>query len=113
MERVIVKSDRVIEVMKEYLSKKLLGFLMVVALIMYAASFLPAKVAYADQQITKELGYQTVQIKSGESLWSIAKEYYTEECKSMSQYINLIKNCNSLYEDDITAGCYLVVPYYH
>ena len=59
---------------------------------------------------TKKL--TSVYVESGDSLWSIAEEYYTPECGSMKEYIKEIKQTNSLKSDSIHAGNYLLIPYY-
>lgn len=57
--------------------------------------------------------YQTVEIQKGDTLWSIAKEYYEEPCGDIRDYIDQIKECNNLDSSDrITEGCYLCVPVY-
>lgn len=55
---------------------------------------------------------ESVRINKGDSLWSIASEYYTEECGGMKQYINEIKRTNHLSSDTIHEGNFLLVPYY-
>lgn len=66
----------------------------------------------AEAAISSELSYKTVRIMSDDTLWSIAKENYTEEYGSVKEYIKEIKKCNSLTSDDIDAGCSLIVPVY-
>ncbi|MBQ4522645.1 MAG: LysM peptidoglycan-binding domain-containing protein [Lachnospiraceae bacterium] len=56
--------------------------------------------------------YTSVYIEPGDTLTSIAKEYQTVEYSDLSAYIEEIKYVNDLHSDKITAGCYLVVPYY-
>ena len=97
---------------KEHLSKKLIGLLLVIVVVLYILSLIPVKVAYANHSISQKQIYKTIEIKSGDSLWSIAKEHYSKEYQSIPQYIELIKKCNSLRDEKIQAGCYLVVPYY-
>ena len=59
------------------------------------------------------ISYQTVEIQKGDTLWSIAKEYYEEPCGDIRDYIDQIKECNNLDSSDrITEGCYLCVPVY-
>lgn len=58
------------------------------------------------------LTYISVPISSDDTLWSIAKEYYTDDFGSIKSYIKEIKRCNSLSTDDIYAGCNIVVPVY-
>lgn len=54
----------------------------------------------------------SVQINKGDTLWSIAGRYITEEYKDMNDYIKEIKKTNGLTSDTIHEGGYIVVPYY-
>ena len=56
--------------------------------------------------------YTSVYIEPGDTLTSIAKKYQTAEYSDLSEYIEEIKYVNDLHSDHITAGCYIVVPYY-
>lgn len=61
---------------------------------------------YSDKNVT------SVYIEKGDSLWTIAEKFYTEENVSMKEYIDEIKKCNHLAENEIKEGQYLIVPYY-
>lgn len=52
----------------------------------------------------------SVMVEENDSIWSIAEQYYTEECGSMKDYIAEIKKCNSITTDTIYAGRPLIVP---
>ena len=97
---------------KKSRNRRLIISLIIISLILTLVIIIPTRVAYADQENKSTRLYKTVEIKSGDSLWSIAADHYTIECESMNDYIYLIKKCNSLYDDNITAGCYLIIPYY-
>lgn len=97
---------------KAHLNRKIVGFFMLLIVSIYIISMIPTLIAYADQSQTKTREYMSVQIASGDTLWSIATDHYSEDWESIPEYIEVIKSCNSLVEDDITAGCYLVIPYY-
>ena len=56
--------------------------------------------------------YTSVQVKQGDSLWSIANAYMTAECGDVSDYVDEIKELNHLNDDAIHAGEYILVPYY-
>lgn len=56
--------------------------------------------------------YTSVEIEAGDSLWSIASEYMTEEYENVQDYVDEIKSLNRLANDKIHAGKYLVIPYY-
>lgn len=54
----------------------------------------------------------TVSIERGDTLWTIAQNYYTEENQSMKSYIEEIKECNHLSSSRIKEGQNLIIPYY-
>lgn len=69
------------------------------------------------QESANDIQYKVVEIKDGESLWSIAKENMDNTNDSgfinIYQYIHEIKRCNNMKSNQINAGCYLMVPYYN
>ncbi|WP_455717954.1 cell division suppressor protein YneA [Anaerosporobacter sp.] len=54
----------------------------------------------------------SIRIEKGDTLWGIAKENITSHYESVNEYIEEIKECNSLVSDVIHEGQYLIVPYY-
>ncbi len=68
-------------------------------------------VVYAEQHLS-DLEYKVVEIESGDSLWSIAKENMTPGFHDINEYIDEIIECNQLNSDQITEGKYLLIPYY-
>lgn len=52
----------------------------------------------------------SVMVEKDDTIWKIARKYYTEECGSMKEYITEIKKCNSLDTDTIYAGYPLIIP---
>ena len=69
------------------------------------------------QESANDIQYKVVEIKDGDSLWSIAKENMDNTNDSgfinIYQYIHEIKRCNNMKSNQVTAGCYLMVPYYN
>ena len=69
------------------------------------------------QESANDIQYKVVEIKDGESLWSIAKENMDNTNDSgfinIYQYIHEIKRCNNMKSNQVNAGCYLMVPYYN
>ena len=63
-----------------------------------------------DTQRTKY--YTGIQIEEGDSLWSIAEEYISDEYDSIQEYIKELKRVNQLEYDTIYSGQYLIVSYY-
>ena len=57
--------------------------------------------------------YTNVEVQYGESLWDIADTYFCEDkYENYDHYISEVMQINGLYSEDITAGSYLIVPYY-
>ncbi len=56
--------------------------------------------------------YTSVQIQSGDTLWSIANQYCAGSGMDVKEYIHEIKQLNHLSNDQITSGQYLTVIYY-
>ena len=69
------------------------------------------------QESANDIQYKVVEIKYGDSLWSIAKENMDNTNDSgfinIYQYIHEIKRCNNMKSNQVNAGCYLMVPYYN
>ena len=56
--------------------------------------------------------YKSIQVQPGDSLWSIAQAYRTEEFPSIYSYIQEIYELNELQSETIWAGSYLMVICY-
>ena len=66
----------------------------------------------ADKPATREKKVTSLRIENGDTLWSIAQEYRTEEYDDINEYIDEIKASNGLFTDAIHEGSYIKVPYY-
>ena len=53
-----------------------------------------------------------IDIEEGDTLWSIADTYISEEYSSLDEYVEEIMELNALTDDKIYCGATLVVPYY-
>lgn len=57
--------------------------------------------------------YKSVVVEAGDTLWDYADEYSTKEYYDSHQdYINEVMQMNGLYDDQITEGQHIVLPYY-
>ena len=59
--------------------------------------------------------YKSIEIKKGDSLWSIAETYMNEKYNSIHEYIDELASINNMGADnldDIQEGDYLMVAYY-
>lgn len=57
--------------------------------------------------------YKTVSVAKNDTLWDFADEYADRRFyESYQSYIDEVMHINSLDDSAITAGCYLILPYY-
>lgn len=56
--------------------------------------------------------YASIPVMAGDTLWSIAETHMGTHYDSVEDYVKELKKINSLSEECITTGMYLVVPYY-
>ena len=95
-----------------FLGKVACLLLFMVALFLIVLFVFPEKSAAAGDTAGRTYSIESVQIEEGDSLWSIASDYYTEEFSSISDYITEIKRMNGLSSDMLYADNYLLVPCY-
>lgn len=94
-----------------YFTDRALILFLVVLLMLLSLFFVTRVMAMEDgHEPTKTV--TSVCIQPGDSLWSIAKDFYTPECGNFQDYIMEIKRSNNLKGDTIHAGAYIIVPYY-
>lgn len=65
----------------------------------------------ADRRVEYNKTFISIEIGSGDTLTSIAKEYAISE-SDYADYIDEVKQINNLKNDTIHAGCYLMIPVY-
>ena len=57
--------------------------------------------------------YTNIEVQYGETLWDIADAYFCEEkYNNYEHYIAEVMQINGLYSEEVSAGSYLIVPYY-
>ena len=56
--------------------------------------------------------YTSIQVESGDTLWSIADKYVTSEYSDRNTYMKELVSLNNLPDSTIHAGQYLTVSYY-
>ena len=108
MEGVYMKNRRDV-VRLQKLALLLLG--MAVIIIISCFLFSSIKTQAAPAEITYKY-YTSVEIQSGDTLWTIAQDYYTEEYTDLNEYIYEVCELNHISSDEIHAGQYITVPYY-
>ena len=97
-----------------YLRKLSLVLASVIVIIGLSISFAPHLVDAHESEptVVSEKLYKSIEIESGDSLWSIAEEYRDHNAETVFEYIDTLKEINSLHSDDIHEGQYLTVVYY-
>lgn len=83
-----------------------------VVFVIFLSTLFLCKTVAAKKTETRMKTIASVQIEKGDSLWSIASNYITDEYSSVEEYIEEIKRTNHLTTDTIHTGGYLIIPYY-
>lgn len=100
--------------MMNFISRRkiqIIAAIIITAVMYVAVSHTGASEADATHASTKY--FTSITVESGDTLWSIAEEYMTEEYSSVDEYIDEVVYTNNLNnESDIKAGTNLLVPYY-
>lgn len=93
-----------------------MNIIITVLLLMIICLFLilvfPNKIVVASADSGREKVVTTLQIKSGDTFWSIAGKYITEEYSDRSDYVKEIKKSNGITSDLLYEGQYIIVPHY-
>ena len=57
--------------------------------------------------------FTSIEVESGDTLWTIAEEYKDEKFyDSTKEYVDEVVRMNNLSSTQITAGQFIIVPYY-
>ncbi len=88
----------------------LTAFIIVICFVI-GALFMGSR-SVVDAKDSREKRFTSIQVKKGDSLWSIAKERISDEYESVDEYIDEVCETNHIYDQTITEDMYLVVPYY-
>lgn len=78
--------------------------------IVFGTIFSSAKDPAADMPRYKY--YKSIRIEQGDSLWSIAEEYCSDDYDDTRAYVNELKRLNALTSETIHEGQHLVIAYY-
>lgn len=66
----------------------------------------------AQEVMTNQKYYKSIEIHAGDTLWDIAQTYCSEEYDSIDSYMEEVRSINQLNDDKILTGGYLMIPYY-
>ena len=85
----------------------------VIAVVLFCILISPHSTSAGDLDASAEKFYTCYQIQEGDTLWSIAGQFCTEEYPSLQDYIQDVCRINHLSDSDrIYSGRSLCVPYY-
>ncbi|PXV95550.1 LysM domain-containing protein [Lachnotalea glycerini] len=85
---------------------------LILAILITYGSFISIAKNRVESELIYNKYYTSIQIQKGDTLWELADNYITSEYNSYNDYIDEVKNINSLESDKIHEGQYLTVPYY-
>lgn len=94
-----------------FFSKLIVITVTMILLFLLVVFVLPKRTAAAGDNASSYC-ITSVQIQAGDTLWSLAKEYYSDEFSSITNYIEEIKRMNGLSSDKLYAGNYILIPQY-
>ena len=89
----------------------IIGALILIIVVMFSLFFFSKTVTAQGRRDRVKL-VTSVEVKKGDTLWSIASGYMTCEYDDMNEYVEEIKESNGLTSDTIHAGNYIIVPYF-
>lgn len=99
---------------KELLHKAVVAMIICVLAVVIAlsAGLFTRNVNAHDNDILHKY-YTSITVQPGDSLWSIADEYYQLGYDSQKEYINEVMQINHITDaDDLISGTSIVIPYY-
>lgn len=92
--------------------KFILIALLTLGIFFAAGSVVLGNRSIVDAKGSAEKRFTSIQVKKGDSLWSIAKEHMSEEYHSIGEYIEEVCKTNHIYDENIKEDMYLIIPYY-
>jgi hypothetical protein len=89
----------------------MIGLVALVAIVIFSLYFF-SKTVTAERTTDRIKSVASIEVKHGDTLWSIASEFVTEEYDNLNEYIEEIKRSNGMVSDTIRTGNFIIVPYY-
>ncbi len=86
-----------------------ISILLVASIIIFGASGMNRDVS---ANTHNEKYFKCISVERDDTLWSIAKEYMSEEYDSVEDYIAEVMEINGLTSDTLYNGASIIVPYY-
>jgi cell division protein YceG involved in septum cleavage len=89
----------------------LIGIAVLLVLLIISLCFF-SKTVTAQRNNERTKLVTSVEIKRGDTLWSIASDYLSDEYSDLNEYIDEIKVSNGMDSDTIHVGNYIIIPYF-
>ncbi len=89
----------------------ILGIAVLFLLVFFSVSFI-TKTVTAQRAGERVKLVTSIEVEKGDTLWSIASEYISDEYHDIHDYIDEIMDSNNMHSDEIHTGNYIIVPYY-
>lgn len=90
-------------------NRRFLVAAVLIACILFSVTMTHGQMAQASDHYETVVRYRSVEVKEGDTLWNLAKEYGAYQ--DSADYIDEVKRVNQLKGDTIHAGAYLMLPY--
>ena len=87
-------------------------YVFICAFIAIFAIILAATGMFVQANEKNNIVYSSIEIKEHDTLWDIATRYCDTDEESINEYIDNIKDINSISSDNITSGNYLIIYEY-
>lgn len=98
---------------KKFIFKFLTSVVVIAMIVVFVLALGKNNSIQAGESIEYNKYFKSVEVNSGDTLWSIAKECIPENSSiDIRNYVKEVQQINSLNDDNITSGMNLVVPYY-
>jgi len=89
----------------------IVGTAILFVLILFSVGFI-SKTVTAERTTDRTKLVTSIEVKKGDTLWSIASDFMSDEYDNMNEYIDEIKDSNRMATDTLHIGNYIIVPYY-
>lgn len=87
-----------------------IAIVMIILLIIFISIKISSTPNKAEASISGEYIYESILVKEGDSIWSIAKTHANDYTGSMKNYVNEIIRLNQLNDTNLKAGNQLIIP---
>lgn len=110
-EQARAKRVRVCQMQKNILIM-MVALICIIAGVIIGSTLLSSSRAKASNEDVLYKYYTSIEVKQGDTLWTIADTYKTDDSVTKDDYIREVMHMNGLQNETIHAGDFLTVAYY-